>query len=126
MKNHPAMKIAASLAVLVLGLTLSAVVQGQSEPTLDQLLAERQAGPQPYLLNDWEREFVRTEAELYQAPEAETLEAEDGLQLAYREWVPKEWNGAGEIYLIVPGSPAISASRTRSVSIWAAPPPTSA
>ncbi len=76
----------------------------QREPTLDELIAAKKAGPQPYVLSEWEQAFVRTEATLYPAPEPEFIEADDGLRLAYREWTPAGWSGSGEIYLIVPGS----------------------
>ena len=79
-------------------------VASQDEPTLDELLAGMRSGPQPYALNGWEQEFVRNEARLYPAAEPAFLEAEDGLRLAYREWVPDGWTGDGAIYLIVPGS----------------------
>jgi hypothetical protein len=74
------------------------------EPTLDDLIAERKAGPPPYVFSEWEQAFVRTEATLYPAPEPGFLKGEDGLRLAYREWVPESWSGSSEIYLIVPGS----------------------
>ena len=76
----------------------------EDEPTLDELLAEKKAGPPPYVLSEWEQTFVRTEAALYPAPKPEFLQAVDGLRLAYREWIPDDWSGSGEIYLIVPGS----------------------
>lgn len=79
-------------------------VASQDEPTLDELLAGMRSGAQPYALNRWEQEFVRNEARLYPAAEPAFLEAEDGLRLAYREWVPDGWTGDGAIYLIVPGS----------------------
>ena len=94
--------------VVALTVALSAFgaedAMAQSEPTLDELIAEKKTGPPPYVLSEWEQAFVRTEATLYPAPEPEFVEAEDGLRLAYREWSPEDWSGSGEIYLIVPGS----------------------
>ena len=84
--------------------TVAGGMAANDKPTLDELIAEKRSGPAPYVLSEWEQEFVRTEAALYPAPEPKFLEAEDGLRLAYREWIPADWSGSGEIYLIVPGS----------------------
>ena len=42
------------------------------------------------------------------SPSFSTLPAEDGLALAYRDWVPADWTGAGPVAVLVPGSSAHS------------------
>ncbi len=42
-------------------------------------------------------------------PDPSFLSAEDGLQLAHRDWVPEGWSGDGAVVLFVPGSSAHSA-----------------
>ena len=99
-------RVRTAFGALPIGLCLAAsqITPAQQGPSLDELLAEKLAGPPPYVLNKWEQEFADNEARLYPAPDAEFLEAEDGLELAYREWIPERWAGSGDIYLIVPGS----------------------
>ena len=105
-RRPPLRRSRIAFVALSIGIRLAAgqIAPAQQGPTLDDLLAEKLAGPPPYALNEWEEEFVRNEARLYPAPNAEFLEAEDGLALAYREWIPERWEGSGDIYLIVPGS----------------------
>jgi alpha-beta hydrolase superfamily lysophospholipase len=47
-----------------------------------------------------------------EAPTPAYLAAEDGLPLAYREWVPAGWDGTGAVALFVPGSSAHSGQYT--------------
>jgi len=42
------------------------------------------------------------------SPDHHTLIAEDGLMLAYRDWVPDGWTGVGAVAVLVPGSSAHS------------------
>jgi alpha-beta hydrolase superfamily lysophospholipase len=98
------MRNAVVAMLIALGAYGSSGLVAQVEATLDDLIAEKKAGPQPYVLSEWEQAFVRTEADLYAAPEPRFVIAEDGLRLAYREWIPDKWSGSGQIYLIVPGS----------------------
>ncbi|MGH1344624.1 MAG: alpha/beta hydrolase [Nannocystales bacterium] len=53
----------------------------------------------------WEREFVSGDG-LPESPEPEFLAAEDGLPLAYRDWVPTDWDGTGAMVLLLHGSSA--------------------
>ncbi|MFT5584856.1 MAG: alpha-beta hydrolase superfamily lysophospholipase [Cognaticolwellia sp.] len=54
----------------------------------------------------WELDAVA--AGLPESPIADFLTAEDGLELAYRDWVPTDWTGDGVMMLFVPGSSAHS------------------
>ncbi len=54
----------------------------------------------------WELDAVA--AGLPVSPEPSFLLAEDGLNLAYRDWVPADWTGDGAMMLFVPGSSAHS------------------
>ncbi len=56
-------------------------------------------------LTSWEEELLDG---LPEAPEPAFLDGEEGLQLAYREWTPLDWNGTGAIAVLVPGSSAHS------------------
>ena len=58
-------------------------------------------------LTDWE-EIYRNEGRRPAAPTPQYLTAEDGLQLAYREWTPAGWVAGNEVLLFIPGSTAHS------------------
>ena len=55
-------------------------------------------------LTAWERAYLARPA--VELPPAAFLEAEDGLGLAYHDWVPDDWDGRGAVVLLVPGSSA--------------------
>jgi len=54
-------------------------------------------------LTAWENSFY-SENRAPDSPSAEYLNGEDGLGLAYRDWIPDEWIGEGDIVVLVPGS----------------------
>jgi alpha-beta hydrolase superfamily lysophospholipase len=53
----------------------------------------------------WEAEFLK-ERRLPPTPPLATLAAEDGLALAFSDYVPEGWNGQGRVVLLVHGSSA--------------------
>lgn len=55
-------------------------------------------------LTAWEREYIGGPPAL--PPPPAFLPAEDGLALAYHEWIPETWDGTGAVVLMVPGSSA--------------------
>ncbi len=55
-------------------------------------------------LTDWERDYL--DGETIESPPPQFLEAEDGLGLAYHDWMPDDWDGTGAVVLLVPGSSA--------------------
>lgn len=58
-------------------------------------------------LTAWEESFLQS-GDRPDAPPVAFLDAEDGLPLAYREWVPADWEGTGAAVVFVPGSSAHS------------------
>lgn len=72
--------------------------------TLDEWVS--QVGPSPYTLTSLEMEVFK--AGLPVGPDPQYMKGEDGLNLAYREWVPSSWNGDGPVSILVPGSSAHS------------------
>ena len=58
-------------------------------------------------LTTWEQ-IYKDEARWPEAPMPQYLTAEDGLQLAYREWTPTGWVANNEVLLFIPGSTAHS------------------
>ena len=56
-------------------------------------------------LTSWEEEIIAG-AGLPDAPDPGFLEGEEGLQLAYREWIPTGWDGSGSVAVFIPGSSA--------------------
>jgi len=54
-------------------------------------------------LTQWEQTWLDAGG-APESPEAETLLGEDGLQLAYRDWVPADWTGEGAVAVVVPGA----------------------
>jgi len=52
-------------------------------------------------IEQWEEDFINSNG-LPEAPVAKYITAEDGLQLAFREWIPENWDGKGDMVLIVP------------------------
>jgi pimeloyl-ACP methyl ester carboxylesterase len=59
-------------------------------------------------LPQWETDFIES-GSLPQVPAASFLSGEEGLALAYRDWIPDNWDGEGTIVLFVHGSSAHSA-----------------
>lgn len=53
----------------------------------------------------WEQAFLERGG-LPASPEPQFLTAEDGLQLAYRDWTPDGWDGSGSMALVLHGSSA--------------------
>lgn len=80
------------------------VCAANAQPTLDDLVQEMEDGPRPYNLNSWEADFLQNQEPTYRVAKPQFLVAEDGLKLAYRQWLPDAWAGDGYVYLIVPGS----------------------
>lgn len=56
-------------------------------------------------LTAWETAFLEGEG-LPKSPTPAFLDAEDGLALAYHDWVPSDWDGTGPAVIVVPGSSA--------------------
>jgi len=59
-------------------------------------------------LAQWETDLIES-GSMPEAPAASFLTGEEGLALAYRDWVPDNWDGEGNILLFVHGSSAHSA-----------------
>ncbi len=89
------------LVETVIFLLCSLMIDAQS---LDDLLAA--APTSPYTFTDWEQKLVM--AGLPPGPDPQFMTAEDGLELAYREYVPDQWVGSGDAVLLIPGSSAHS------------------
>ncbi|MCH9686526.1 MAG: alpha/beta hydrolase [Deltaproteobacteria bacterium] len=53
----------------------------------------------------WEQDFLAGPG-LPPPPSISFLEAEDGLPLAYTDWIPDPWDGTGPVVVLVPGSSA--------------------
>ena len=54
-------------------------------------------------LTDWEDAWLEAGG-APESPSFDILTAEDGLALAYRDWVPPGWTGEGPVAVLVPGS----------------------
>lgn len=93
MSRHLYTWMIASLTLTMLSLT---GCEPECEPAPEGSLGE---------LTSWEQEFVLGD-NLPSPPSIEYLEAEDGLELAYTDWIPDDWDGSGEIVLLVHGSSA--------------------
>lgn len=61
--------------------------------------SEEPLGP----LTDWETAWLEAGGPP-DSPSIDTLPGEDGLELAYRDWVPSGWTGDGPVAVLVPGS----------------------
>lgn len=94
------MRLRASIVGLAIGLGLCTRLlagcgdddcSNPSENTLGELTA-------------WEQGFLA--GPTIESPPPGFLEAEDGLGLAYHDWVPGSWDGSGPVVLLVPGSSA--------------------
>lgn len=72
----------------------------QKSLTLDEWAT--QVGPSPYIMTSWEEEVFASG--LPAGPDPQYMKGEDGLNLAYREWVPHGWNGRGSVAVLIPGS----------------------
>lgn len=75
-------------------------MSGEKPFTIDEWTAR--VGPSPYTMTAWEEEIFAVG--LPAGPDPGFMKAEDGLNLAYREWVPDDWNGQGAVAVYVPGS----------------------
>jgi len=80
----------------------------KQSPTLDEWAS--QVGISPYTLTASELEVFK--AGLPVGPPPQYIKGEDGLNLAYREWVPNSCNGDGPVSILVPGSSAHSGMYT--------------
>lgn len=82
--------------LLVLAVAMVASCQEPCRPAPEGDLGEPTA---------WEQEFLAGGG-LPESPPPEFLAAEDGLPLAYRDWVPQGWDGSGAMVLVLHGSSA--------------------
>ena len=81
---------------LVLAVGLLASCQDPCQPAPEGDLGEPTA---------WELQFLENGG-LPESPPPEFVVAEDGLPLAYRDWVPDGWDGTGAMVLLLHGSSA--------------------
>jgi alpha-beta hydrolase superfamily lysophospholipase len=81
---------------VLLATVLLASCEDPCQPAPDGALGEPTA---------WERDFL-ARGGLPESPAPAFVVAEDGLPLAYRDWVPDEWDGTGAMVLLLHGSSA--------------------
>lgn len=96
------MKLKNYFYIMILNVLVLTVGCGKEPiPTLTEMLANAPAPP--FTLTSWEVDFLSNNS-MPASPTVEYLTAPDGLQLAYRDWVPSGWSGNGDMVLFVPGS----------------------
>ncbi|MFX1466367.1 MAG: alpha/beta hydrolase [Promethearchaeota archaeon] len=99
-KKKMTLVIVCTIVYMIAVVTFAMTLFNQRSRTLEEMIEE--APPTPYTLTDWETEIILSG--IPSGPEPKFMKGEEGLNLAYREFVPDGWNGKGPVLVYIPGS----------------------